>query len=136
MKVIGITIESSRTIFYTLQKTEDGIVTKLAEEYKSISIADDLVSAELRTFQEKVYALFDNIKPDRIAILKRMTKGKFAAGSASFKLEGIMQCYANVEIEFVAPATIKAFYKKNEFNQTPAHKYQINAAQLAQFLVS
>lgn len=135
MKVIAITIESTRAIFYTLEKTSDGTITSLAEDVKSITIGDDYSSSEIKAFKEKAYAFFDRVKPNKIAILKRMTKGKFAAGSVSFKLEGILQCYEACDVEFVAPSSLKAFFKKNEFNQIPANKYQTNAAQLAQYLV-
>ncbi|MFA9390820.1 MAG: DUF3010 family protein [Prolixibacteraceae bacterium] len=135
MKVIAITIESTRAIFYSLEKHRNETIGSIAEDLKSIAIADDYNSAEMREFKEKAFTFFDRVKPDRIVILKRMTKGKFAAGSVSFKLEGVLQCYEAVDIEFVAPTSLKAFYKKNEFTQNPVHKYQLNAAQLAQYVV-
>jgi hypothetical protein len=135
MKVIAISIESTRVIFYLLEAASDGTVTNIASEVKSISLNDDQNNAEIRAFKEQIYAFFDRIAPDRIAILKRMTKGRFAASSSSFKLEAIMQCYVPCEVELVAPLTVKAFYKKNVFTQNPSTKYQLSAAQLAQYLI-
>ena len=78
---------------------------------------------------------FKEINPSAIAIITRQTKGRFAASSISFKLESLIQCYTEVDIEFVAKATLTAHYKKNPFSISVAHSYQENAAQLAAYLL-
>jgi len=128
MKVIAIDIDSSRVIIYAAELQRDGIVTDITGDFKSITIRDEYDNLEIREFQQTIHSFFDNINPDKIAVLKRMAKGKFAASPVSFKLEGLIQCYQKCEIEFISPLTLAAFYKKHTFNITPQNKYQINAA--------
>ena len=135
MKLIGIDINSAKVVFYCVEVLADGSIKELASNFKSLAIKDDHQNYELRDFQAKAFGFFDSIQPTKITILKRMTKGKFAASSVSFKLEGLMQCYTKCEIDFIAPATLNAFFKKNEFTLLPPNKYQTNAARLVQFLI-
>lgn len=136
MKVIAIDIDSSRVIIYAIELLDDGSVSNVTGDFKSITIKDDYDNPEIREFQSTIHSFFDNINPNKIAVLKRMTKGKFAASPVSFKLEGLIQCYQNCEVQFVSPLTLTAFYKKNVFSIEPQNKYQTNAARLAQYLIS
>jgi len=136
MKVIAIDIDSSRVIIYAVELLDDGSISNVTGEFKSITIKDDYDNSEIREFQSTIHSFFDNINPTKIAVLKRMTKGKFAASPVSFKLEGLIQCYQNCEVEFISPLTLTAYYKKNAFTIEPQNKYQTNAAKLAQYLIS
>src|SRR5687768_15716269 len=63
---------------------------------------------------------------DVIGIKGRMTKGRFAGGSTSFKLEGIIQCMP-FSIFIINAATIRAKLKNTELNMTGCKEYQIEA---------
>ncbi len=63
---------------------------------------------------------------DAIGIKGRMTKGRFAGGSTSFKLEGIIQCMP-FTVAIINPATIRAKLKNTELNLTGCKEYQIEA---------
>jgi len=136
MKVIGIEIDKTKTIFYVLYKDADGNITNLTEKFKTLTLSEDTDNSQVREFQSKVFSFFDNIHPDRIAILKRQTKGRFKSSPLSFKVEGLIQCYTKTEIEFVPPTSITAYFKKNNFNLQPEHNYQEMAAKLAYYLFS
>jgi len=136
MKVIAIDIDSSRVIFYAVEKLADGTFNNITGDFKSITVKDDYDNEEIREFQSTIHSFFDNLNPDKIGIIKRMTKGKFAASPVSFKLEGLIQCYKNCDIEFISPITLTAHFKKNTFSFTTQFNYQINAAKLAQYLFS
>lgn len=136
MKVIAIDIDSSKVIFYAVERQADGGFTNITGDFKSITVKDDYDNEEIREFQSTIHSFFDNLNPDRIGIIKRMTKGKFAASPVSFKLEGLIQCYKNCNIEFVSPITLTAHFKKNQFTLATQFNYQTNAAKLAQYLFS
>jgi len=79
---------------------------------------------------------FDSVKPEAIAIQTRQTKGRFSAAPSSFKLEGLIQLYDKVDISFISPQTIAAFYKKNDLKIQCDNKYQENALKLANYLLN
>jgi hypothetical protein len=64
------------------------------------------------------------------------TKGRFKSAPLSFKIEGLIQCYEKLEIEFLPLITISTYFKKNNFNLQLEHNYQEPAAKLAYFLFS
>lgn len=134
MKAIGIEINGSKTIFYALEKDRT-LVTNITGEFKSVNISDVYNNTEIKEFQATVFSFFDNLNPHKIAIIKRNYKGQQSASPISFKLEGLIQCYSTKEIEFIHPATLNAFYKKNVFPIIVDFKYQHKAAQLAFYLL-
>ena len=136
MKVIGIDIDKTKAIFYALEKNADGKIINLTGDFMYVILTNDTDNPSVRAFQITVHSFFDSIRPDRIAILKRQTKGRFKSSPLSFKIEGLIQCYEKVETEFLPPITISTYFKKNDFNLQPEHNYQEMAAKLAYFLVS
>jgi len=135
MKVIGIEIDKKRAIFYILEKDGQDNITNLTGKTKYISINDDKNNLELQHFQKEMFELFDHHNPDKITILSRQTKGRFAASSVSFKLEALIQCYHKVEIKFLSKPALASYYKKNSFTLKCDNSYQINACQVANILV-
>lgn len=134
MKVIAIDIDGSKVILFAIERLDDGSFSNITGDFKSITVKDDYNNEEIREFQSTIHSFFNNLNPDKIGIIKRMTKGKFAASPVSFKLEGLMQCYKNCDVEFISPITLTAHFKKNTFTLTTQFNYQINAAKLAQYL--
>tara|TARA_R110002153_G_scaffold269884_1_gene435836 strand:- start:436 stop:843 length:408 start_codon:yes stop_codon:yes gene_type:complete len=135
MKSIGIEIDKKRAICFALEKDNQGIYINLTGKFKYIDIKDDQNNIEIQNFQSTIHTFFENINPDRIAIISRQTKGKFASSPLSFKLEGLIQCYNKVNVEFVAKATLTAHFKKNSFTTAYDNNYQENAAKLANYLL-
>ena len=136
MKVIGIDIDKKRAIFVALEKDEKGNVVNITGKSKFIEIKDDQDNSEIANFAQSIHAYFELINPSKIAIITRQTKGRFSASPYSFKLEGLIQCYATLDIEFVSPQALNAFYKKNELSLSFDNKYQENALRLANYLLA
>jgi len=136
MKVIGIAIDKTKAIFYVLEDRGNGNLLNLTGDFKYLTLKNDMDNASVRTFQSNVHSFFDKIHPDRIAILARQTKGRFKSAPLSFKIEGLIQCYEEVEVEFVSPHKILSYFKKNEFILDLEHEFQEKAAKLACYIIS
>ena len=119
-----------------MEKDNQGAYINLTGKFKYLGIQEDQDNDEIRDFQSTIHTFFNNINPDAIAIIVRQTKGRFASSPFSFKLEGLIQCYDKVNIEFVSPKTITAFYKKNPFTVLFDNNYQEDAARLANYLLN
>lgn len=135
MKVIGIDIDKTKAIFYVLEEDGNGNLINRTGTFRSLTLTDDTNNASIRTFQSAIHAFFDKMNPDRIGILKRQTKGRFRSAPLSFKIEGLLQCYEEIEIEFVQPIRVTNFFKKNDFIHNLEFDYQEDAAKLAWFML-
>ncbi len=134
MKTIGIDIDKKKAICVALEIDESGNYTNITGSNKYFEVKDDRDRNELREFMINLHSYFDSINPDKIGIVTRQTKGRFAASPFSFKLEGLIQLYKNEEIEFITPQALTAYFKKNELPLTLDHKYQEKAMKLSVFL--
>lgn len=135
MKTIGIEIDNDRAIFFVLEQNADSVYN-VTNSFKYLKINDDKDNNEVRNFQSLIFTHFDNINPDRIAVLTRQSKGPYSSSALSFKIEGLIQCYTKKEIEFISPQTLNSFYKKNEFDIKLDHNYQEKAAKLSNYLLN
>jgi Protein of unknown function (DUF3010) len=135
MKVIGIDIDKTKAIFYVLEEDRSGNLKNRTGSFKSLTLTDDTDNASIRTFQSTIHSFFDKINPDRIGILKRQTKGRFRSAPLSFKIEGLLQCYEEIEIEFIQPMSVTSFFKKNDFILDLEFDYQEDAAKLAWYML-
>ncbi|MEO6133277.1 MAG: DUF3010 family protein [Saprospiraceae bacterium] len=136
MRIIGVHIDKSKAIFYTLEKKPNGEIFHFPSDRNYLTLTNDTDNESVRAFQSSIHSFFDSIKPDRIAILIRQTKGRFRSAPLSFKIEGLIQCYKKVEVEFVQPMKVSGYFKKNEFPLQTEHDYQEPAAKLAYYLLS
>lgn len=132
MKTVGIEIKGSTVYFYALLK--DPTYHEITGNFTKIELSETFNNLEVKEFQRTVFSFFDSLSPDRIAILKRNHKGQQSASPLSFKLEGLIQCYSPLEVEFFHPLTMQSYYKKNEFPLTIKYKYQDKAAHLAFYI--
>lgn len=136
MKVIGIEIDKKRVICFALEQDSQGTFVNLTGEFRYLEIREDQDSREIKNLMATLHAFFNSINPDAIAIIARQTKGRFASSTYSFKLEGLIQCYDKVDVEFVSPRTLTAYYKKNTLSIPFDNNYQENAVKLASYLLS
>lgn len=135
MRAIGIDIDKTRAIFFALEKAADGTVSNITGKTKTITLKDDTDQQAVLDFLRESHAYLAGIQAGTIAIKARQTKGKFSASPLSFKLEALLQAYPESIVKLIAPATVAAFYKKNEFPVTPDHNYQEDAARIAFYLL-
>ena len=80
-----------------------------------LSLTNDEDQMLVRSFQEAIMAFVRVNNVELIAIKKRATKGRFAGGSVSFKIEGLLQAVPDCRVVLYAPATIAAKQKSNKF---------------------
>lgn len=74
-------------------------------------------------------------KVSTVAIRERQTKGKFAGGAVSFKLEAAIQLISTLDVLVLSPATIKSALKENplplKFSDTGLKVFQEGAFTVA-----
>jgi len=136
MKVIGIEINKKRAICFALEKDSQGTYINLTGQFTYLEIKENQDNMEIKNFQSTMHAFFDSINPDVIAIISRQIKGKFSASPLSFKIEGLIQCYDKVDVEFISPRTITAYFKKNELTVPFDNVFQESAVKLAHYLLN
>lgn len=136
MKAIGIQLRSNEAIIVVLDQDESGSIF-LTDESIKLKIDDHLKSEEIHQFRNQIFSLFDNLKPTSIGVIVRNSKGKgiHAPSPISFKLEGIIQLYDKLEIDFIWSTSIDAFLKKNPLTIKGKHNYQESALKLAYYLL-
>jgi hypothetical protein len=135
MRVIAIDIRGSKAAFAALEGTE-GSISDLTGKFTSLDLKDQKDSAEIKRFQHTVFDFFRGIGANKIAVLGKNTGGKFMGSAVSFKLEGLIQCFQDTDVEIISPQTIAAFEKKHEIPILAKYTYQRDAARLAAYLIS
>lgn len=107
MRICGIELTGSSATVVVLDGTQDDFevmdtgITKI--NIKNPDSADDV-----RNFKDVFQAFIANHHIERIGIKKRGTKGKFAGGSVSFKMEGIIQLTDCDDVVLIPAQTISA----------------------------
>jgi len=97
-----------------------------------LQLADDEAAAEVRAFQDAIYAFLRENHVELVVIKKRVKRGEYAGGPVGFKLEGILQLYPDCEVSLVSPQSIAAA-KRNHSPVTPqgCRQYQQTAFETA-----
>lgn len=135
MKTLGIDISGNTAILCALEESDD--LTDITGKMTKVELKNDEDSKEVQAFKDVLHSLFNEMQFDLIGILKRpkSLRAKFPVSPISFKLEGLIQTYREVEITFVAPQTLSAYYRKNKLGISPKYAYQRSATELAYFLL-
>ena len=134
MRTIGIEIDKKKVICVAIEKNSIGNYQNITGKRKSFELEDDRNGNQLREFKNELHSYFETINPEKIGIVTRMTKGKFASSVFSFKVEGLVQLATKKKIEFITPQALTSYFKKNELPLPLDHKYQEKAMRLAVFL--
>lgn len=135
MKTLGIDINGNTAVFCAIE--ENGGIVDITGKMTKLELKDDESSQEVHEFVDVVHSHLNEMQFDKIGILKRAKslKAKFPVSPISFKLEGLIQTYKGTEIEFIAPQTISAYFKKNQRVFKPKYTYQDSAANLSYYLL-
>lgn len=118
MRVCGIEIKSD-TATLVIASLEDGQFTHIPSGTKKIALADDDVSANVRSFANSIEMFLRDNAIDAVAIKKRNARGEFAGGAKTFKIEGVIQLKASVEVVLLSPQTITARERRTPFPSPP-----------------
>ena len=110
---------------------EKGLYTLLECRVKKISISDATNQQQLQKFQFDFTKLMADYQVDHVVIKERMTRGKFAGGSVSFKLEASIQLIEYLNVTLLSSAKIKETLKNSHtsmnFNDTGLKQFQEQA---------
>ena len=122
----GIEISGRRAIFVFLRLQGKAILDVTGKQTQ-ITLKNEDDPGEIRRFHRAGQALFEQIQPDRIAIIQRKKRGHFASGGTTFKLEGLLQLYPRTDVTIVPTAALRQFAKDRRPVLAPRFSYQKNA---------
>ncbi|MDX2465610.1 MAG: DUF3010 family protein [Porticoccus sp.] len=102
---------------------------------RKLTLPKDHIREDLQKFQFSFAKLMSDYCVDRVAIKERMTKGKFAGGAISFKLESAIQLIAEIDVTLLSSTEIKSAISKNpipiQFSDTGLKVFQEAAFKVA-----
>lgn len=130
MKVCAIDLKGNDAIICLMSLT-DGLFNLHECRVKKLSIADATDDEQLKKFQFDFIKLMADYQIENVVIRERMTKGKFAGGSVSFKLEAAIQLIDTLKVSLLSPSKIKEIRKnsriKMNFDETGLKQFQESA---------
>jgi len=125
MKYCGIELKGDEARVIGIETKGDSY-TVMSLPVDKFKIKDPSNQEEIQSFATAFQKFLASGHFDAIGIKGRMTKGRFAGGSTSFKMEGIIQCMPFV-VSIINPATIRARLKDKEVIMTGCKEYQVEA---------
>ncbi len=127
MKVCGVDLKGNDAII-CLMSLADGLFTLPDCRVRKLTIADATDAEQLRKFQFDFEKLMADYQIDHVVIRERMTKGKFAGGAVSFKLEAAIQLADGINTSLLSPSKAKEIMKKSQvhinFQDTGLKQFQ------------
>ena len=99
---------------------------------KKITLENSKNQESIKSFNNKINQFFIDNNIDKISIKERATKGRFAGGSVSFKMEALIQ-NTKFEVNLINGKTIKAKLKNIDLNYNNIMKYQEGALQVTYY---
>lgn len=130
MKVCGVELKGNDAVI-CLMVLDKGLYTLLECRAKKLSIADATDPEQLKKFQFVFQKLMADYQIEHVAIKERLTRGKFAGGAVSFKLEATIQLIDSIDTTLLSSSQIKATLKRNtaasSFKETGLKQFQEQA---------
>jgi hypothetical protein len=130
MKICAVDLKANDAIICLISLT-DGLYNLHDCRVKKLSIADATSTDQLRKFQFDFVQLMKDYQIENVVIRERMTKGKFAGGAVSFKLEAAIQLSEQLEVSLISPSKTKEIIKnsrvKMRFEETGLKQFQEHA---------
>lgn len=113
MKVCAVELKANDAIICLMSLT-DGLYALHECRVKKMPIADATDGEQLNKFQFDFIKLIADYQIEHVVIKERMTKGKFAGGAVSFKLEAAIQLAEGLSVSLLSSAKIKEIMKKSD----------------------
>jgi len=130
MKVCGVDLKANDAVI-CLMSLNDGLYSLPECRVKKLSINNAADADQLRKFQFDFAQLMKDYGVEHIVIRERMTKGKFAGGAVSFKLEAAIQLIADADVSTLSPSKTKEILKNSrvvmQFDETGLKQFQEHA---------
>lgn len=134
MRICGVELTANDAVI-SLIELQQGHFTLVDCRVRKLSLPKDHTREDLQQFQFAFAKLMTDYKIDRVAIKERFTKGKFAGGAVSFKLEAAIQLIADLDVIVLSASQIKAVIAENplpiEFSATGLKVFQQSAFNVA-----
>lgn len=107
MKICGVELTANDAVI-SLIELEGEHFTIPDCRARKLSLPKDHTREDLQRFQFAFAKLMSDYQVDKVAIKERMTKGKFAGGAISFKMEAAIQLIADIDVIMFSSTQIKA----------------------------
>lgn len=140
MRICGVELTANDAVI-SLIELEQGHFTLPDCRVRKLSLPKDHTREDLQQFQFAFAKLMDDYKIDKVAIKERLTKGKFAGGAVSFKLEATIQLIADIDVVTLTASQMKTTLSENplpiDFSATGLKVFQqgaFNTAYVAHML--
>jgi len=130
----GIELKGNEARIVLLEGTKNSYRI-ISEAPKKIKLLDSGNQDDVHRFVNEFNEFVREYGINKAGIKERGTKGKFAGGSVSFKMEGLIQA-STVEVVLIHSRTIKAKIKGEEIDLSSVNKYQEEALKLAWVMLS
>ncbi|MBT3505644.1 MAG: DUF3010 family protein [Piscirickettsiaceae bacterium] len=130
MKVCGIELKGNDAVI-CMMSLDDGLFTLNECRVKKLSISDAKDQQQLQKFQFDLAKLIADYQVESVVIKERLTRGKFAGGAVSFKLEATIQLIEDLDVTLLASSKIKEIIKNSHttmnFKDTGLKQFQEQA---------
>lgn len=134
MKVCGIELKSNEARIVVLEgHSQDHEIIKT--DFDKLKLLDSKDQKEVQAFRSAMLEFFSYHDFDLIGIKERITKGRFAGGALSFKMEGLIQT-ANDKILLVHNMSMKSTLKDVEIPSEGIKKFQQESLRVALYLLN
>lgn len=134
MRICGVDLVGNEAVICLLEQ-EDQQFTLPDCRVRKLTLPKEHSREDLQQFQFSFAKLMTDYKVSKVAIRERQTKGKFAGGAVSFKLEATIQLISTLDVLVLSPATIKSALKDNRlplpFSNTGLKMFQEGAFTVA-----
>lgn len=102
---------------------------------RKLTLPKEHTRENLQQFQFEFAKLMADYEVNKVVIRERMTRGKFAGGAISFKLESAIQLIADIDVTVLSPIKIKSVLKEKHlpisFENTGLKEFQKTAFTVA-----
>ncbi len=133
-KVCGITLKANKLISVVLEGTTNDYQV-VPTPYDSYPLKDSKDQETVRRFREELLEFFGYEDFHAIGIRERMSKGRFAGGAITFKIEGLLQT-SDYPVAIVHANSIKSKTKDAIIDTSLVKAYQKEAMVLAYYLLA
>lgn len=132
-KTCGIELKGNEARIVVLEgNPEDYVIVSTG--ISKIALDDPKNQDEVRFFYNEFVAFLEDGDFDRIGIKERVSRGRFAGGTTTFKIEGLIQ-NTDFPVEIIHQSKIKARLKDTELDISTIHDYQVEAMRVAYYLL-
>ncbi len=114
MKICGVELSGIEATLAVVNVTKTATKFVKTDNFLFTLDKDEKID-NVKKFYDSIKNFIKENKVTHLAIKKRNKKGQYAGGAITFKMEGLFQMVDKVEVELLAPQSISATNKKNNF---------------------